>query len=214
MALSSKLWVWQSLLSFKPENSDFNHVDKIGPSCEALKDENKTSHGPLWYWVKVIHNSKKYLKSKVFSKSKFDDFLPNIGVRKKCLPVPTLGPRGFLWTIFVKNRKISKIWHGLFVYFVVMKIYGVFTFILLYSDITPPISAGQGHNDPGHWHKVCHIHIIKARSIKILDFVPFYVWIVPKNSFLEFVFEIFCKTEKKFLIEGSPLWKKNRRYWE
>ena len=54
-ALSPKLWVWQSLLSFKPENSDLNHVDKIGPSWEALKDENKTSHGPLWYWLKEIH---------------------------------------------------------------------------------------------------------------------------------------------------------------
>ena len=56
---------------------------------------------------------------------------------------------------------------------------------------------GQGHNGPGDWNKVCHIHNIRARSIKILDFVPFYVWMVLENSFLEFVFEIFCKTEKK-----------------
>ena len=27
---------------------------------------------------------------------------------------------------------------------------------------------------------------------------------VLENSFLKFVFEIFCKTEKNFLIEGSP----------
>ena len=55
---------------------------------------------------------------------------------------------------------------------------------------------GQGHNGPGDWNKVCHIHNIGARSIKILDFVPFYVWMVLENSFLAFVFQIFCKTEK------------------
>ena len=71
---------------------------------------------------------------------------------------------------------------------------------------------GQGHNGPGNWNKVCHIHNIRARSIKILDFVPFYVWMVLENSFLEFVFEIFCKIEKQNLIEGSPLWKKDWGY--
>ena len=63
---------------------------------------------------------------------------------------------------------------------------------------------GQGHNDPGDWNKVCQIHNIRARSIKILDFVPFYVWMVLKNSFLEFVFEIFCKTEKKNFDRRVP----------
>ena len=67
---------------------------------------------------------------------------------------------------------------------------------------------GQGHNGPGNWNTVCPIHKIRARPIKILDFVPFYVWMVLENSFLEFVFETFVKLKKKFLIEGSPLWKK------
>ena len=51
--------MWQSLLSFKPENSDFDHLDKIGPSYKSVKDENKTYPGPLWYWVKVIHKQRK-----------------------------------------------------------------------------------------------------------------------------------------------------------
>ena len=71
---------------------------------------------------------------------------------------------------------------------------------------------GQGHNGPGDWKIVCPIHKIRARPIKILDFVPFYVWMVLENSFLEFVFETFVKLKKKILIEGSPLWKKNWRY--
>ena len=71
---------------------------------------------------------------------------------------------------------------------------------------------GQGHNGPGDWKTVCPIHKIRARPIKILDFVPFYVWMVLENSFLEFVFETFVKLKKKILIEGSPLWKKNWRY--
>ena len=62
----------------------------------------------------------------------------------------------------------------------------------------------QGHNGPGDWNKVCHIHNIRARSIKILHFVPFYVWMVLENSFLEFVFEIFCKTVKKIFDRTVP----------
>ena len=66
------------------------------------------------------------------------------------------------------------------------------------------LAPGQGHNGPGNWNKVCHIHNIRAGSIKILDFVPFYVWMVLENSFLEFVFEIFCKTEKEFFDRSVP----------
>ena len=72
LALSPKLWVWQSLLSFKPENSDFDHLDKIGPSCKGMKDENKTCHGPSWYWVKVIHKQRKIWNRKFF-KSKIEE---------------------------------------------------------------------------------------------------------------------------------------------
>ena len=71
---------------------------------------------------------------------------------------------------------------------------------------------GPGHNGPGDWNTVCPIHMIRARPIKILDFVPFYVWMVLENSFLEFVFEIFCKTEKKNFDRRVPLWKKDWGY--
>ena len=48
-----------SLLSFKPENSDFDHLDKIGPSYKGVKDKNKSYHVTLCYWVKVIHKKQK-----------------------------------------------------------------------------------------------------------------------------------------------------------
>ena len=51
--------MWQSLLSFKPENSDFDHLDKIGPSYKGVKDKNKSYHVTLCYWVKVIHKKQK-----------------------------------------------------------------------------------------------------------------------------------------------------------
>ena len=51
--------MWQSLSSFKPENSDFDHLDKIRPSYKGVKDENKIYHSTLWYWVKVIHKQRK-----------------------------------------------------------------------------------------------------------------------------------------------------------
>ena len=51
--------MWQSLLDFKPENSDFDLLDKIGPSYKGVKDKNKTYHGTLCYWVKVIHKKQK-----------------------------------------------------------------------------------------------------------------------------------------------------------
>ena len=66
LALSPKLCVWHSLLSFKPENSDFDHLDKKGPSYKVLKNKNKTYHGPLWYWVKVIHKQRKIWNRKFF----------------------------------------------------------------------------------------------------------------------------------------------------
>ena len=80
----------------------------------------------------------------------------------------------------------------------------IFNFPLLSTLFVP----GQGHNGPGDWNTVCPIHKIRARPIKILDFVPFYVWMVLENSFLEFVFEIFVNLKKEILIEGSPLRKK------
>ena len=71
---------------------------------------------------------------------------------------------------------------------------------------------GQGHNGPGDWKKVGHIHNITARSIKIFDFVPFYVPMVLENSFLEFVLKFFVKLKKKFLDRRVPLWQKNWGY--
>ena len=53
------VWGWQSLLSFKPEDSDFDHLDKIGPCYKGVKDKNKTYHGTLCHWVKVIHKKQK-----------------------------------------------------------------------------------------------------------------------------------------------------------
>ena len=47
------------LVRVKLENSDFDHLDKIGPSYKGLKDKNKTYHGTLWYCVKVIHKKQK-----------------------------------------------------------------------------------------------------------------------------------------------------------
>ena len=66
LALSPKLWVWQSLLSFKPENSDFGLLDKIGPSYKGVKDKNKSYHGTLFYWVKVIYKKQKIWNWKFF----------------------------------------------------------------------------------------------------------------------------------------------------
>ena len=58
--------MWQSLLSFKPESSDFDLLDKIGPSYKGVKDENKTYHDALWYWVKVIHKKQEIWNWKFF----------------------------------------------------------------------------------------------------------------------------------------------------
>ena len=81
--------------------------------------------------------------------------------------------------------------------------------LLMLQNWLKPI---KGHNGPGDWNKVCHIHNIRHRSIKILDFVPFYNWMVLENSFLEFVFEIFCKTEKQFFDRRVPPLDKNWGY--
>ena len=51
--------MWQSLLSFKHENSDFDHLDKIGPSYKGVKDKNKTYHNLLSHLAKVIHKKQK-----------------------------------------------------------------------------------------------------------------------------------------------------------
>ena len=69
---------------------------------------------------------------------------------------------------------------------------------LLCSTRLTLLVPGQGHNGPGDWHKVCPIHKIRATPIKIIDFVPFYVWMVLENSFLEFVFEIFVKLKENW----------------
>ena len=44
---------------FKPENSDFDHLDKIGPSYKGVKDKDKSYHVTICYWVKVIHKKQK-----------------------------------------------------------------------------------------------------------------------------------------------------------
>ena len=58
--------MWQSLLSFKPENSDFDHLDKIGPSYKGVKDKNKTYHDLLSHLAKVIHKKQKIWNWKFF----------------------------------------------------------------------------------------------------------------------------------------------------
>ena len=47
------------LIVFQAEKSDFDLLDKIGPSYKVVKAKNKTYHGTLCYWVKVIHKKQK-----------------------------------------------------------------------------------------------------------------------------------------------------------
>ena len=72
--------------------------------------------------------------------------------------------------------------------------------------------SGRGHYGPGHHKLTCHLHRYWWNCTKILDLVPFSVWMVPEKSLMEFIFEIFEKSLKKLFdsldIRGSPPCKK------
>ena len=75
------------------------------------------------------------------------------------------------------------------------------------------------HTSGGHYgsddHKQpCCVYMERARTTKILDFVPVYVWMVPEKSFLEFVLEIFEKWNF-FLTFSISNWKyKKKFFWK
>ena len=59
--------------------------------------------------------------------------------------------------------------------------------------------SGRGHYGPGHHERPRCFRRVRATTTKIHDFVSVYVWMVPWESFLGFVFKIFEKRKNIFL---------------
>ena len=72
-----------------------------------------------------------------------------------------------------------------------------------------------GHYGPDDHKQLYSLYKIMARATKILDFVPFYVWMVTGKLFLDFFFWKFEKMKKKIWqlwLQRVPLWKKSWKF--
>ena len=78
-----------------------------------------------------------------------------------------------------------------------------------------PILGRGGHYGPDDRERPRCFRRVRAKTTKIHDFVSVYVWMVPWKSFLGFVFKIFEKRKKNFLMisksKGPPFQKKNEK---
>ena len=66
MALGPKPGLRQSHLSFRPENSDFDHLDITLSSSVCLRGENSTYCGLTWYRPRVNPRGKEFGNRKIF----------------------------------------------------------------------------------------------------------------------------------------------------